>query len=156
MTKFEIYKPYNKKGDGMHTYYLFIIKKDAMKLYYKNTYILFEILKSLYELDKKNLVYGLSVYHQICVPISVKLLSNYIIEKVPVTKINKNTFKLLSFFEKTTFNINHANIIVQTNKSLSEIYKVFHVYHENFLVCDFCLNRYFWLDKVLKVGNPKR
>lgn len=139
----------------MHTYYLFIIKKDAMKLYYKNTYILFEILKSLYELDKKNLVYGISVYHQICVPISVKLLTNYIIEKVPVTKINKNTFKLLSFFEQTTFNINHANIIVKTNKTISDIYKVFHVYHENFLVCDFKNNRCFWLDKNIKLGNSK-
>ncbi len=139
----------------MHTYYLFIIKKDAMKLYYKNTYILFEILKSLYALDKKNLVYGISVYHQICVPISVKLLTNYIIEKVPVTKINKNTFKLLSFFEQTTFNINYANIIVKTNKTISDIYKVFYVYHENFLVCDFKSNRCFWLDKNVKVGNSK-
>jgi hypothetical protein len=139
----------------MHTYYLFIIKKDVMKLYYKNTYIVFKILKSLYELDRKNFVYGISVYHQICIPISVKLLSNYIIEKVPVTKINKNTFQLLSFFENTTFRIQYASIIVKTDQEISAIYKIFHVYHENFLVCDFQLNRYFWLDKIVKIGNPE-
>jgi hypothetical protein len=145
---------YDNVGDIMHTYYLFIIKKDAFKLYYKNTEILFEILKCLYELDRKNFVYGLSVYHQVCTPISVKLLSNYIIEKVPACKLEKNTFKMLSFFENTTVFLHYSNIIVKTDKVLPAIYNIFHVYSENILICDFQEKRYFWLDEVLKNGNP--
>lgn len=140
----------------MHTYFLFIIKKDTYKLYSKNTYILFELLKNLYELEKNNFVYGISVYHQICTPISKKLLSNYISEKVPSIKLQKDTYKILSFFENTTIQINYSNIIVKTNKVLPSVYKIFHVYHENIFICDFKRNKFFWLDKALKMETQRK
>lgn len=140
----------------MHTYHLFIIKKETYKLYAKNSYILFEILKNLYELEKENLIYGVSLYRQICIPISVNLLSNYISEKVPAIKLEKNTYKLLSFFEETIVSIRPSNIIVKSNQELSSIYKIFHVYHENIFVCDFFHHRFFWLDKRLKMETEKK
>lgn len=139
----------------MHTYYLFIIKKEVVRLYDKNTYILFEILKNLFELEEKNLVYGVSVFHQLCIPISKRLLSSYIMEKIPVIKLDQDTYKILSFFEHTILKINHANIIVKTDTSLPRIYKIFHVYHENIFVCDFSSSHFFWLDKALKKETLK-
>lgn len=139
----------------MRTCFLFIIKKDAVKLYYKNTYLLFALLKNLYELEKNNLTYGVSVYHQICTPISKKLLSNYISEKVPSIKIKKDTYKILSFFENTILQINYSTIIVKSNRIIPSIYKIFHVYHDNILVCDFKNNKFFWLDKALKMETQK-
>lgn len=139
----------------MHTYFLFIVKKEYKRLYLKKTYILFEILKNLYELEQNNHIYGVSVYHQICMPISKKLLSNYISERVPSIKLEKDTYKILSFFENTIVKINYSNIIIKTNRILPSIYKIFHVYHENILVCDFFNNKFFWLDKTLKNVNTK-
>jgi len=105
--------------------------------------------------EEKNFIYGTSVYHQICMPISKKLLSNYISERVPSIKLKKDTYKVLSFFENTFVKINYSNIIIKTNRVISSIYKIFHVYHENILVCDFKNNKFFWLDKAIKNGNPK-
>ena len=139
----------------MNTYHLFIIKPDAFQLYFKNTNPLFVLLKKLYRMDKKNVNYGLSLYHQVCTLMDVKLLSNYMIEKVPAIKVKKNTFKMLSFFESTTFEIHYTNILVETDKILPSIYQIFHVYHNHILVCDFKQNRYFWLDEALKNGNHK-
>ena len=53
----------------MHTYHLFVLKKETIKLYQKNSNILYILLKNLYELKEKDLVYGISVYHQLCMPI---------------------------------------------------------------------------------------
>lgn len=134
----------------MHTYHLFVLKKETIKLYQKNSNILYILLKNLYELKEKDLVYGISVYHQLCMPINKKLLTNYIIDKIPSLKKNKDTFKILSFFENTTVKINHSNIIVKTDKEKSEIYKIFHIYSDSIFICDFKNNNYFWLDKILK------
>lgn len=140
----------------MHTYYFFIIRKEIRKIYSKNTYILFEILKNLYELEKENLVYGVSLYHQLCIPISTTLLSNYLREKIPCSRIEKDTYHLLSFYEKTLISIRHANIIVKSNVELSRITKIFNIYHENFFVCDFSSRHYFWLDQALKLETWKK
>lgn len=125
--------------------YLFIIKKEMKELFFDNDEIIFNILKKLKDLDK-NYNYGVKLYKMICLKIDKQLLSNYIIDKVPVTKI-KDTYKILSFFENTTLKINYTNIIVKTNTLNPSIFKIFHIYHENIMVCDFLNNNYFWLDE---------
>jgi hypothetical protein len=140
----------------LNTYHLFIIKPDAFQLYFKNANPLFLLLKKLYRMDKRNANYGLSLYHQVCTTMNVKLLSNYMIEKVPAIKVKKNTFKMLSFFESTTFELHYSNILVETDKTLPAIYQIFHIYHNHIFVCDFKQNRYFWLDEVLKNGNHRK
>lgn len=139
----------------LSTYHLFIIKPEAFKLYFKNANTLFLLLKKLYRMDKRNANYGLSLYHQVCTVMNVKLLSNYMIEKVPAIKVKKNTFKMLSFFESTTFELHYSNILVETDKTLPAIYQIFRIYHNHILVCDFKGNRYFWLDEALKNGNHR-
>lgn len=134
----------------MHTYRLFVIQNEAWNLYLKKPAFLFHFLKKLYHFEEKNLQYGLSLYLQLCTPIHVKLLSNYIIEKVPAIKIQKNTFKMLSFFENTIIELHYANIIVQTNETIPSIFQILKIYSEHILVCDFNKNQYFWLTDALK------
>lgn len=134
----------------MHTYHLFVIQKDIYSSYLKKPGHLFLLLKKLYQMDYQNLQYGLSLYQQLCAPIHVKILTDYIIEKVPAIKTKKNTFKMLSFFESTTIQFHYTNITVETDEILPSIYEIFAIYHEHIFVCDFRENKYFWLREGLK------
>lgn len=134
----------------MHTYHLFVIQRNIFDAYLKKTGHLFVLLKKLYQMDKKNLQYGFSLYQQLCAPIHVKILTDYIIEKVPAIKIQKNTFKMLSFFESTTIYLHYTNITVETDEILPSIYEIFSIYHDHIFVCDFQENKYFWLREGLK------
>lgn len=131
----------------MKRYHLFILKRETVKLYQRNSNILYLLLKNLYELSEKDLIYGISVYHQLCMPINKKLLINYMIDKVPSLKKSPDTFKILSFFENTKVTINYSNILVTTDVDTPEIYKIFNIYNDSIFACDFENNNYFWLNK---------
>ncbi len=131
----------------MKRYHLFILKRETVKLYQRNSNILYLLLKNLYELNEKDLIYGISVYHQLCMPINKKLLINYMIDKVPSLKKSPDTFKILSFFENTKVTINYSNILVTTDVDTPEIYKIFNIYNDSIFACDFENNNYFWLNK---------
>ena len=131
----------------MKRYHLFILKRETVKLSQRNSNILYLLLKNLYELNEKDLIYGISVYHQLCMPINKKLLINYMIDKVPSLKKSPDTFKILSFFENTKVTINYSNILVTTDVDTPEIYKIFNIYNDSIFACDFENNNYFWLNK---------
>jgi len=65
----------------MRKYYLFIIKTDYYKNYKNNSFVLYNTLRNLYVLDRKNFSYGVSLYNSICQLISKNLLTNYIKRK---------------------------------------------------------------------------
>ncbi len=134
----------------MYTYHLFVVQDAIFKTYSKNPKTLYVFLEKLYHLNCRNFNYGLSVYQQLCIPIHVKLLSNYIIEKVPAIKVKKNTFKMLSFYENTTLELHYANIVIKTDATLPAIYHILQIYSEHILVCAFVENKCFWLSQELK------
>lgn len=133
----------------MKTFYLFIIKDEHYKLYKKNSFILYKILESLYKLRKENLVFGISFYHQICNPFASKLLKNYIKEKVPYILINENIIKIPSLIENTSVVIESSRVIVYTDSSCPQVFKIFNIYNKKIFVCDFFSDSFFWLNDYL-------
>ena len=133
----------------MYEYRLFIIQKEILSIYHKKEQLLFDILKVLY-FQKGNFEIGYSLYNQIAKPFAVTLLSNYISEKIPSTKLDNHTYRLLSFFEKTYITIRPTHIFIKTDQEVTEIFKIFHIYHRDIFVVDFKNNVYFWLDDYIR------
>ena len=133
----------------MYEYRLFIIKDENVKLYQQNPKVLFNVLKVLF-MQKENLNLGYSLYRQLCVPFSVKLLSNYFSDKIPATKIRNHIYQILSFYERTRVSIQPSHILIKTNQPYPKILKIFHVYEKNIFVADFKNNLFFWLNDEIR------
>ncbi len=131
----------------MNRYYLFIIRKDYMRLYRNKSYVLYKVLENLY--TTYDFSYGINIYKQLCNKISVKLLNSYIKDRLKHKKIN-NIIKLESNKEKTYVEIKYSCIVVYTNTKKSNIFKIFNIYNRNIFVCDFKNKDYFWLNNYLK------
>ena len=131
----------------MNRYYLFIIKKDYMRLYRSKSYVLYKVLENLY--NTCDFSYGVNIYKQLCNKISVKLLNDYIESRIRHKKIN-NIIKLESAKEKTYIEIKYSCIVVYTNTKKTTIFKIFNIYNRNIFVCDFKNKDYFWLNNYLK------
>lgn len=141
----------------MRKYYLFVIKNEAYKIYVKNPRILYQTLYNLYSLETYDLSYGISLYHQLCQPFSVKVLDNYIKHKYKCTPIRKNIFQMKSLIEKTFVQIGYATTIIFTDKKYPELFKIFHIYNRKIFVCDFENKTYFWLSREMrKIGKDIR
>ena len=132
----------------MKKYYLFIIKKEYINIYKNKSYVLYKLLESLYYTKPYDFSYAKNIYNELSNNISVKLLNNYINERIGHKKIN-NLIKLNSKNELTYLNIMYPCIIVYSNK-LSKIFKVFNIYNRNIFVCNFNDKDYFWLNEYLK------
>lgn len=134
----------------MRKYYLFIIKSDYYKNYKKNSLVLYNTLRNLYVLDKKNFSYGVSLYNSVCQLISKSLLTNYVKRKYHHKRIYKKIIKILSDKESTAIQINKSCIVVLTNVNMPEVFKTFYIYNKKFFVCDFYNEDYFWLSDQIK------
>lgn len=137
----------------MRKYYLFILKKEYYDQYKNKSYVLYRMLENLYRLKTYDFSYGINIYNELCLPFSVKVLKNYINNKVPYKRINNKIIKLDSMFEKTYLQINYSCVIIKTNVNFPQILKIFNIYNKNIFVCDFKAQDYFWLDKQIKRVN---
>lgn len=134
----------------MRKYYLFIIQKNYYNQYKNKPYVLYKILESLKDIKTYDFSYGLNIYQELCVPFSVKLLNNYLTNRIGYQKINKKIIKLNSNFEDTYLKINYSRVIIKTNINRPQIFKIFNIYNKKIFVCDFEQKDYFWLNTQIK------
>ncbi len=135
----------------MNKYYLFIIDKKLIKEYKNKSYVLYKLLETLYKSETYDFCYGIKIYWQICNNISVKLLSNYINNRINTIKINEKIIKLKN--EKTYIQLMYPCIIVKTKNKKNNIFKIFNIYNRDIFVCDFENKDYYWLNEYLKIGK---
>lgn len=131
----------------MRKYYLFMIKNDYYQVYKRNSQVLYRTLENLYQLSKPNFQYGVSLFDNICQPFSVKLLNNYIKNRIPYQMYSDKVIELHSTQEKTKIQINYATIIIISNVNFPSILKIFNIYNKRIFVCDFRNQDYFWLNE---------
>lgn len=132
----------------MNKYYLFIINNKFQKSYKNKSYVLYKVLESLYKSETYDFCYGTKIYWQLCNNISIKLLHNYINNRLHNIKINKKIYKLKT--ENTYIQIMYPCIILFTNNRKSNIFKIFNIYNRDIFVCNFKDNDYFWLNNYIK------
>ena len=77
----------------MNNYYLFIIRIENINLYRRKSYVLYKLLENLYILNSYDFYSGFNVYNNLCNNFSVKLLNNYVKNRIRAQKIKLNTLK---------------------------------------------------------------
>ncbi len=124
-------------------YYLFIIKNDFLKNYDEE--YLYNILKKLKMLNKKNYSYGISLFYNICNLFNTKVIKHYIKSKTNLEyKNNKFYLNKLEYFE-----IRKSCVIINSERYLRQILCIFYIYNKNIFVCSFDKNKHFWLKEKL-------
>lgn len=132
----------------MNKYYLFIIDKKLIKNYKNKSYVLYKLLETLYKSETYDFCYGIKIYWQICNNISVKLLNNYINNRIKISKVNEKVFKIKN--EQTYIQLMYPCIIIKTKNKKSNLFRIFNIYNRDIFVCDFKNQNYFWLNEYLK------
>lgn len=130
----------------MRTYHLFIIRKEYYDLYNDNPALLFKALSSLFHVKLNNYSFGLSIYNQLCEPIEVDYLSDYLNYRFHI-KNNKHKYLVVNdrLQELSFIFVKSSHITIITNVNFPHILKLFYLYQRRIFVVDIENKDYFWL-----------
>ncbi len=136
----------------MKVFYIFQIKKELVSLYKETPSILFNILRSIYYLDKEEVDYGYHLFKQIIVPFSKNELDRKIFLKyhqdIPYTKQkNIHIFNNLYKDEVSRLQINHFYMKLEVDQNFSSFYSYLLEEFDNLFVCSFKHIDFFFLEK---------
>lgn len=130
----------------MRTYHLFTIRKEYYDLYNDNPDLLFKALSSLFKVKLNNYSFGLSIYKQLCEPIDINYLSNYLNYRFHIKK-NKHKYFVVNNHRKenSILFIKPSHITITTNVNFPHVLFLFYLYQRRFFVIDIENKDYFWL-----------
>lgn len=137
----------------MRNYYVFKIKKEFYNLYKDNPSSLYNILKHLYYMRKCELTYGFNLFKQITMPI----LKNDLDKKIYIKYHNEMTYSKngdehiinnLYKDEVSILTIKKSYILINANKNYSSFFKILNEYNNDFFVCDFTNQDYFFISNI--------
>lgn len=127
------------------TYHLFIIKKDVYEIYKDKTYALYKLLFNLYNLNKSDFTYGITLYNQLCDIVNTKKIKQYF-ELLDKVRIGKNKYYLIEDNIKQLIIIKPSHIIYKTDKESTNILYILSNYSKYIFICNFKENLYYFID----------
>lgn len=128
----------------MNNYHIFAIKKEVYNVYKDNEYSLFKLLYNLYNLNKTDLNYGITLYNQLCYPINIKKLEEYL-KLIDNIRKNKNRYMI----KENTYSeliLKPSNIIYKTNNINKNITYILNSYYKYLFICEFNKKDYNWIN----------
>lgn len=137
----------------MRSYYIFRIKEEFVKLYSDRPSSLYEILKQIYCLNKKDLNYAFQVFSSLTEKqnkemldkkIYLKYHKEMIYTKTKTEHIINNLYK----DEVSILTIKRSHLLLTTNHSYSSFFNILVEYDPCFFVCDFINQDYFFLNDI--------
>ena len=131
----------------MKIYHIFAIKKEVYNIYKNNEYSLYKLLYNLYNLNKNDLNYGLTLYNQICFPINKKLLDEYF-ELIHKKRIGKNKYMISEKENISLLIIKPSNIIYKTEIISKDITYILNNYYKYLFICNFNEKDYKWINNI--------
>ena len=137
----------------MRTFHIFKIKKDYTYLYENNSKILFDTLKYLYNIDKKEIKYGYNMFTQLTEKIDKNELNKSIYIKYHNKMIyskngNEHIINNLYKDEISILTIKSTYLLINVNHNYSSFFNILNNYGSNFFICDFNQNDYFWINDI--------
>ena len=139
----------------MKVYYIFKIKKEFVNLYKDTPSILYNILKSIYYLDREEVEYGYNLFTQLIIPIKKKNLDRKIFIKfhqdVPYTK-RKNIHYINNLYrnEISRLIVNNYYLKLEAEQNFSSFFEIINKELDNLFVCNFKSTDFFFLNDYLK------
>lgn len=139
----------------MKVYYIFKIKKEFVSLYEDTPSVLFNILKSIYYLDRESVEYGYNLFNQLISTIDkLKLDRELYIEMhqdIPYSKAKDiHIINNLYNDEKSKLRINNFFMKLEVDQEFSSFYKYLNKKEKNLFVCNFKSTDFFFLNEYLK------
>lgn len=140
----------------MRIYYIFSINKSVSNLYRKQEYVLYDILKGIYKMNKTDIVLGYKFFEQFAHFFNKNKLNEYIYNEYKdnityIKNINKHIINDKFRNEFTTLIVYNSHIRIKTNLNISSFFKFLRKNTKNLFVCDFENHDYFWLDNLNKI-----
>lgn len=139
----------------MKVYYIFKIKKEFVNLYKDTPSVLYNILKSIYYLDKEEVEYGYNLFNQLILPIKKKDLDRNLFIKlhqdIPYSK-RKDTHYINNLYrnEVSRLIINNYYIKLEVEQNFSSFFNILNKEENNLFVCAFKKTDFFFLNDYLK------
>ncbi|MBE6146955.1 MAG: sporulation inhibitor of replication protein SirA [Firmicutes bacterium] len=137
----------------MRTFFVFRLKKEFVSLYKDNASSLFRILKHLYYMKSYEMDYGISLFHQLTEQIDkqkinrsiyIKYHNDMVYSKNGTDHIINNLYK----DEISILTIKNTYILITANHNYSSFFSIIQSFGEEFFVCDFTYQDYFWLNDI--------
>ena len=139
----------------MKVYYIFKIKKEFINLYQDSPSILFNILKSIYYLDKTEVDYGYNLFRQLTEPIDKNKVDRDLFIKlhqdIPYSK-RKEVHYMNNFYknEISRLQVNKSYCKLEVEQNFSSFFNILKEELENVFVCAFHQIDFFFLEDYVK------
>lgn len=139
-------------GDKMKVFYIFQIKKEFVSLYKETPSILFNILRSIYYLDKEEVEYGYHLFKQLIVPMDKKEIDKRIFLRYhqDIPYIKRGDIHILNNLYKDEVSrlvINHYYMKLEIEQDFSSFYPYLKEEYQNLFACSFKNIDFFFLEK---------
>ena len=115
----------------MNKYYIFEIKKEIYKTYKGKEKNLYKLLYNLYNLNKPDLNYGITLYNQLCNIIKKEKIKKYI-----------ETLNIKELIIKP------SHILYITNKMNVNTLYILNTYSKTLFICEFNKKQYNWINHI--------
>ena len=137
----------------VRTFYIFKIKKDFYNLYLNSPSNLYNVLKQLYYIKKTNLEYGFSIFNQLTDKIDKANLDKEIFIKYHQEMIyskngNDHIINNLYKDEVSILSIKKTHLLINANRNYSSFFNIINKLGNNYFVCDFTNQDYFWINDI--------
>lgn len=137
----------------MRIYYVFNIKDEFYELYKDYPRALYNLLLEIYEMNKKEIDYGYSLFKQIALPINKteldKKINDALKDKMRYSK-NKDEHIINNLYsdEVSIMKIKKTYIVINTIQSYTEFFELLDKYQSFLFACDFKNDDYFFLSRI--------
>ena len=137
----------------MRTFYIFKLKKEFVSLYSCSPNSLYNVLRHLYFMKKNEYNYGYSLFNQLTEMINKEELDRNIFIKFHNKMIyskngNEHIINNLYKDEISIMTIKKAYILLNVNKNYSSFFNALSNISNEYFVCDFSYNDYFWINDI--------
>ena len=134
----------------MKVYYVIKIKKEFVNLYEEVPSVLYNILKSIYYLDKESVEYGYNLFTQL-----ISTIDKYELDKKLYIELHKNVpyikkkdihiINNLYNDEVSRLRINNFFMKLELDQDYSSFYKYLKNKEDNLFICNFKETEFFFL-----------
>lgn len=139
----------------MKVYYIFKLKKEFINLYKDNPSVLFNILKSIYFLDKTEVDYGYNLFSQLISPYKKSELDKELYIKlhkeIPYSK-RKDIHCINNLYkdEVSRLVVNNFYLKLEVEQANSSFFEILNNEMDNLFVCSFKNVDFFFLNEYLR------
>lgn len=137
----------------MRTFYIFKMRKEFLNLYRDNPASLYSVLKHLYSMKRCEANLGFNLFNQLTEKINKndldkKIYIKYHKEMVYSKNGDDHVINNLYKDEVSILTIKNAYILITANKNYSSFFNIIANLGEEYFVCDFIYQDYFWINDI--------